>query len=576
LCPAGLDHFILSAFASTPEARQVEKQAPQTTSGFDDILVAPVKPIKFVPTIAIDNANRLAAGGRLEITPRKLNKIKFNTITVEGKASSMTKSATAAISGSKEAAGIISRMDWRLGYDYNSSPIDVGTVKSSRFAAQLSGISRPLLNDKFTVRFGGLLEAGNQQSSIVATSLGVNTLSNSAFGAVKLYVGLGSRLRHNVFSGSYGLQIGSTEQKPKVDWVKHIANLNHDFWYPIGNHRILDLESKFSAGFISANHRIPVSEKFFGANIEKPFIPNDNWHINENPVFRAIPGKRFNQGDAEIGTNKFLSYSLTASYTVWRVPLVPTEITNDPDFNSMINAGISSANDPETYLVMDQHFKNTYIYLNNVKSLLSDFDTILSSLKSKYPAAFTEQFKQCSTIVQLQKFEIKNALMTNATVVNKFPVVEGWANGKKLNRLVTNCVAKIRQVLPNEQELEAKSNDLANLQKLMESEFNQIDTKLANSKVKSDSAFVKNTLNTLLYDVNLYSLSPVFVFDAATIGPKRSGFGRVRYGSGLGIKLELANSVNFTAGYAWNLKRRQGEGRGNLFFSLSLRDLFSF
>jgi hypothetical protein len=38
--------------------------------------------------------------------------------------------------------------------------------------------------------------------------------------------------------------------------------------------------------------------------------------------------------------------------------------------------------------------------------------------------------------------------------------------------------------------------------------------------------------------------------------------------------LELASYVNFTAGYAWNVNRQPGEGKGALFFSLGVKDLF--
>jgi hypothetical protein len=87
-------------------------------------------------------------------------------------------------------------------------------------------------------------------------------------------------------------------------------------------------------------------------------------------------------------------------------------------------------------------------------------------------------------------------------------------------------------------------------------------------------AFTRRTLGTLFNEVNIYSVGPVFVFDAARIGPARSGLGGVRYGPGAGVRLELATVANFTVGYAWNVRRGPGEGTGNLFFSINVRDLF--
>ena len=105
-------------------------------------------------------------------------------------------------------------------------------------------------------------------------------------------------------------------------------------------------------------------------------------------------------------------------------------------------------------------------------------------------------------------------------------------------------------------------------------DFNAIDQKAAARKAANDIAFVKRTLNTLFKDLNIFSVGPVAVFDAASIGPARGGLGGSRIGPGGGIRLELASSVNFTLGYAWNVNRQPGEGKGALFVSIGVRDLF--
>jgi hypothetical protein len=81
-------------------------------------------------------------------------------------------------------------------------------------------------------------------------------------------------------------------------------------------------------------------------------------------------------------------------------------------------------------------------------------------------------------------------------------------------------------------------------------------------------------LNTLFKEVNVFSISPVAVLDVARIGPEQNSFGGWRYGPGGGVRLGLVSAVNFTVGYAWNLKQRQGEGPGAVFFSIGMRDLF--
>jgi hypothetical protein len=108
----------------------------------------------------------------------------------------------------------------------------------------------------------------------------------------------------------------------------------------------------------------------------------------------------------------------------------------------------------------------------------------------------------------------------------------------------------------------------------MTAEFKQIDEARAQKQATNDMAFTRRTLNTLFNDVNIYSISPVIVFDVARIGPASGGLGGTRYGPGGGIRLELASVAHFTLGYAWNVKGGPGEGRGNVFFTIGIRDLF--
>jgi hypothetical protein len=53
-----------------------------------------------------------------------------------------------------------------------------------------------------------------------------------------------------------------------------------------------------------------------------------------------------------------------------------------------------------------------------------------------------------------------------------------------------------------------------------------------------------------------------------------SGLPARRYSLGGGLRLSLASTVRFTAGYAANLNRQPHEGRGALFASLDILDIF--
>jgi len=86
-------------------------------------------------------------------------------------------------------------------------------------------------------------------------------------------------------------------------------------------------------------------------------------------------------------------------------------------------------------------------------------------------------------------------------------------------------------------------------------------------------AYPKRVFDTIIHDLNLWSVSPVFVFDTARIWPEASSGKGLRYGVGGGIRVTLVSHANLTVGYARNLHRDPKEGSGALFFSISITEL---
>jgi hypothetical protein len=125
----------------------------------------------------------------------------------------------------------------------------------------------------------------------------------------------------------------------------------------------------------------------------------------------------------------------------------------------------------------------------------------------------------------------------------------------------------------NDPQIAEAVNELETHRAAMESEFISIDRTASAAKAKAEMAYPKATLNTLLYQVNLFSLSPVAIFDFAHLGPASASLG-TRYGVGGGVRADLVSHVNFTIGYAANPKRLPNEGKGALFFSMGLKNLF--
>lgn len=562
--------------SAAPESRETEKQSPQTVAGQTDADIPASRPVYFIPTGGYDSTNKLFGGGRLEITPNPNRTLPFKSVIVQGQGSSKLKTISAGLFGSTDpSASWLAHAEWLLDYGSYSLPTDEGQLKGGQLSAQFAGITREFQN--FTFRFGGLLEGGNRQSTIRSVPLAPGTVANAGFGTLKLYAGLDSRLPHNVFSASYGLELGSIGPAARVDWRKHIGDLRHEFWYSLGDHHILDLESRFTVGRIQVPGRIPLSERFFGGNNEEFFIPGDSWQIRENPVIRAIPGSRFYRTANGAGGDRFFSYNLTAAYAVWRKPLVPTDLTNDPAFTSELQGAINTVTSTlqNYYASKDPNYLGVVAQLPDVQSKLDNLKTKVTASQTAHPGEFTAEFKACLKAVNGALRRVKSAIDPQGS--DQYGLVESLLSDDpdeiQLTKVTQACARDLNTTL-GDSTITTASAELENLRARTTGEFGKIDQKKAASKANADMVFTRRTLNTLFKEVNIYSVSPVFVLDVAKIGPERAGLGGLRYGPGAGIRLEFATLAHFTVGYAWNINQRPGEGSGTMFFSIGVRDLF--
>jgi hypothetical protein len=572
---------IMPVLSSLPEARATERRSPQEAAGMSKVDVPSRSPFHLTPSAGYDSTNKLFGGVRLEITPKRLWKLPFRSLFLQAQGSSEIGIVSAALTGSNDSEGWLAHSAWLLNYDHYSLPTGEGNIKGGDLSAQFTGVTKALAQGNLTVRFGGLLEGGNRQSALRNLRLAENTVSSSAFGALRVYAGLASRLRHNIFSASYGLELGSVGPAVRVDWRKHIADIRHELWYPLGDHRILDLESRFTMGVTQVPGKIPLPKRFFGGSNEEFFLPGDSWQIRANPVIRAIPGSRLYRTNAGDGGDKFYSYNLTAAYSVWRKPLMPSEIVKDADFN----VELQNAIDVVTGNLQNYHATKDPHYVGLVAQLLPTVQTALDSLKQAVqnaqearPGQFERQFDDCSKAINTAARRTRSALQAR-DVGQQYGSVRALLSPSvevDENRLakVMNCVNELNAALAVDPLITSASAVLDSIRVKMEDEFSQIDESQAERKAKAEMAFTRRTLSTLFNEVNLYSVSPVFLFDVAKLGSGSDGFGGLRYGPGAGLRFEFASTAHFTTGYAWNINPRPGEGRGTLFFSLGVRDLF--
>ena len=554
-----------------PESQKVAEKSPQNTAG----LTQTGSPFHLTPNGGYDRSNGFSGGGRMQIKPQLAGFHLFNSFTVEGQGSHAMRMLAADVSGSVDPRGPIQHADWRFHYLNYSAPAGATHLSRAGLSGQADLQTRPFWNNTTSLRFGSLLEGGNMQSNVPASLLAEQTTPNAAYGSWKNYVGVSSRSKYNVLAVSYGLELGSVGPSTQIDWRKHIGDVADEFWIPLGDHKPLEVESRFTAGGIQVPHSIPLPARFFGGNGEQFFIPGDAWQILAQPSIRAIPANRFYLTSEGAGAERFTSINLTFSYPVKAVPIMPAELSGNPEFNQLLNSQIVSATSVEQnyYSWKDPQFAVAYAKLPDLKQHLDALQNAVNAAQSAHPGQLEGPFGDCQLAVGTATFDVTNALSAKGIAQYGDLSVLLPVDSDDLKSVQDSCVGELNQQL-KDPGINAAAAAVDSDRTAILNAFNGINQKLAAQKAANDIAFVNRTLNTLFKDMNIFSISPVAVFDSAWIGPGKGPLGGNRIGPGAGIRLELASYVNFTLGYAWNVNRQPGEGKGAIFFSIGVRDLF--
>jgi len=553
------------------ESQHTAETSPQTTAG----LTQAESPFHFTPTGGYDRSDGMFGGGRIEVGPQLGKFPLFDTFTAEGQGSYSMRSLSAALSGSANLLGWLKHADWRVDYLNYSAPAGATRLKEGSLSGQIEGETRPFWKSTLLARFGGLLQGGNMQSNLPAGLLPPQTTPNAGYGSLKGYFGLSSRTTHNVFSVSYGLELGSIGPSAQVDWLKHIGDVVDEFWIPIGDHKPLEVESRFTSGGIQVPHSIPLPARFFGGNGEQYFVPGDSWQISDVPVIRAIPANRFYLTGEGAGADRFTSVNLTFSYPVKSRPIVPKDLSTDPELDKVLHTQIVTAASVEQnyYSWKDPHVAVALNELPNLRQLLDALQSAVNVAQAAHPGQLQDEFADCTTNIGTAAFDATNALAAKSSAQYGDLSALLPVDSDDLKSVQDACVEEVNRQW-NDPGIKAAAAAVDAARTALWNDFSAIDQKLAAQKAAGDMAFVDRTLNTLFKELNIFSISPVAVFDTAWVGPAKGALGGNRIGPGGGIRLELASYVNFTVGYAWNVSRQPGEGKGALFFSIGVRDLF--
>jgi hypothetical protein len=559
----------------TPESQDQAMKSPQDTAG----LTQGGSALHFMPAGGFNGSERWYGGGHLEIARRVEGFPLFNSLVAEGRGSSTMRESSLALAGSAEPLRRIAHIDWRLNYFESDTPASSDDLRRSQLSGQFSAATRPFWGGNLTARFGAEVEGGNLHSSFRSAELPADTVPGAGYGALKFYGGLASRLSHNVFSGTYGLELGSVGPVGRIDWRKHIVDVVDDFWIPLRPHYPLFVDTRFAAGVIQVPGSIPAAERFFGGNDETFFIPGDSWKIRATPVIRAIPANRLFFTSQGAGAENFVSFNLTVGTPLKAWPLVPPML--QAEAGPLLEGQITSATSilQNHYAMMSAGFKEILRLLEPLQAALRALGAAVTQVRSENPSLPAQPFTDCNNLLLGANFNITMARRKMAA-------------RKRDDTLYGSAIAPISDVadvlaacgdglIPQSngassaalQQLRDAAADAGKLRDQMDA-VNQKIQPAAARKAANETRFVRRTINTLINDLNVFSIGPVAVLDVARIGPAGPGVSGMRYGPGGGIRLGVASFVTFIAGYAWNENRQGSEPHGAVFFAIGVRDLF--
>jgi len=573
--PHSLDVVYITFSTWTPFLlpRTFESQASQTD---DPASASGVRKKKFqlVPQVGYNATAKVFGGGRTSLAT---GAGKFDAGV---SASSEILAVDGSFSGQHTwADGWIRTAEWRTGFTYDDAPTGTNRLKRARLTAAVFADSAPISSSSSIVRFGVLIGGGHDQSNLAADQLPSGSPASSPIGEFKTYAGISGRAGRNSFKVSYGLQIGEADSGLHVDFAKHIADAAYSVRFLPSPHKPLELDARLTGGWIQNLGAIPAAERFFGGNAEQEFLMGDSWRIRAAPFIRSIPQNRLNRlaPDAPIGGENFMSANITLGVTAWKHPLMPEEIRTNADFRSLLGSELKSAQKTlESYWISKDKAVSDVLSgapqaSGAVRELRKNFDRV----KGSVPAALSGRSDDCDFQIMLAE-GFADILETEKNPSKRFIAMKSLiAEGDdgSIDNLM-GCINDLRTLFGADV-ADAMISKFKGIQDPARAALSKLDKATAQQKAARDMAFINQTVNTVVDEMNFVSLSPIAIFDVARIGPQTSAAGGgFRYGVGGGVRFTLLDTIRFDAGYAVNPDPKPWEGRGAAFFSLEVVSLF--
>lgn len=526
--------------------------------------------VQVEPSIRYDRTDKVAGG--VKAATRDVWRI--DALDAELLASTRMQSVTvgAADGRSLDAVGL-NTVTWRADYRYADLPLIEGArrthVAGGLFSGDFAGLPAGAL-----LRAGAAFEAGRASSAIGAAPLPPDTVAGADIFSVKAFAGGSWRLPRHALSISYGLQASATGEGFGGGFAKQLVDAAYRARLLPVDHRPIDVDVRFTGGWIANGGRLPVSERFFGGNVSEEFLPGASWSIRANPLIRSFARSELAfDGASDLGGERFLAVNASVAPTVWGRPLVPPELAGDKDFQSKVDAQMSNAE-----LVLEQHYANQTpafraFVSDNVEPLREGLTTSLEVLSDAFatledvvPAELEERWEACDAALMDATLTLDGLETEGASVLATVRTLS--APGRLLDQAV-GCVEEPGFKSIRDRTTAAVAS-IRDAQTRMRAGLMLIDERQTMAHARSALSPARRVLDRFFHELTLASIAPIVLFDAARLGTDD-----VRYALGGGIRLSLVGSVHITAAYAVNPDVRPGERRGAVLFGLDVSE-FAF
>lgn len=552
----------------TFEARQQELANPAVTAAKESTSS------RFVaqPFFSYDRSLRGFGGTRSQM---RLTGGMFDTASLEVGGSSSGSLINFTLEGSRtNQKSFLQWKEWQLAYSHRDLAAAPAQLKQGQIGARFAAATRPLAGT-LVFRFGAATQGGNAQSN-APIKLPADQLTNTRDQSAKLYLGVTQRGNRNSLTASGGVQLGSTGGA-NIDYVKEVVDVAYSArLLPFADsHKPWEIESRFNAGSFQQNGSMPFVQRFFGGNTVPNFISGDSWQLREGPVLRSIPAFRYNNGG--MGGEKYFSLNLTTALGVKSRPVLPKELTGDPQFPKMLASELTSA-ERTLEKIYEAQLPEEKAVLGNLDPIAQALDAVKADLAEAsqpgvLPAAARTTLADAkfqallasSTIESVKKSQ-KVEQIPGVISSDSAPLVKlerGLASLE--NAMTTPASADLRQKMIDHGAV------LERIRSQMAADSAGIQTEKAVEKAKNDMAPARAIIGTIQNEMNLWSVSPMLAFDMARMWPDPAN--RLRVAPGAGIRFNLV-MVNFTIGYARNVFGLRQEGKGAVFFGLDITELF--